>query len=169
MRTAATLITLVALLAAACTPASEQEGRITGLKATIEALRATPTSLSGLQPVLIVTVFDGDSGVAVDANGRFEFRLYGIDAPERDDVSRAALASLIAEFGNGLYAEERDVDRYGRRVVVLQAGDGSRSVNVEMVRQGFAYAYLQYGELEGVVSAEAEARSNGRGVWRTRR
>ncbi len=145
MRTTTLPIVLLALLAAACAPS------------------ANP----GLQQVRLVEAFDGDSGIAADTNGEFEFRLYGIDAPERDDVARAALVSLIAGLGDDLYAEERDVDRYGRRVVVLQTQDGSRSVNVAMVRQGFAYAYLDFGELEGVVAAEAEARANRRGMWRT--
>ena len=128
-------------------------------------MACAPAADPGLQQVRIVEAFDGDSGIAAGANGEFEFRLYGIDAPERDDVSRAALVRLIADFGSDLYAEERDVDRYDRRVVVLQTEDGSRSVNVEMVRLGFAYAYLLFGELEGVVAAEAEARANGRGIW----
>ena len=128
---------------------------------------ATPsyTVIPTLRPVRLIKAFDGDSGIAADANGEFEFRLYGIDAPERDDVSRTALETLTAGFGSDLYAEERDVDRYGRRVIVLQTADGSRSVNVEMVRQGYAYAYLDYGELDGIVAAEAEAQTNDRGIW----
>ena len=177
MRIIATLTATLALLAAACTYASEQDARIAELEATIEsgrlaaaestiqALQATPAAVSNLRRVRLVSAVDGDSGIAADGNGEFMFRLYGIDAPERDDVSRAALEGLIAEFGNNLYAEERDVDSYGRRVVVLQTRDGSRSVNVEMVRQGYAHAYLQYGELDGVVAAAAEAQAHERGVW----
>ncbi|MDE2837417.1 MAG: thermonuclease family protein [Chloroflexota bacterium] len=165
MRTGIALTFLLALLATSCTPAPVPDGRIAELEATIETLRATPAT-PGLQRVRLVEAFDGDSGIAADTNGDFEFRLYGVDAPERDAVSRAALEQLIAAFGNNLYAEERDVDRYGRRVVVLRTGDGSYSVNVEMVRHGYAYAYLWFGELEGVVAAEAEARANRRGIWR---
>ena len=169
MRASAALIILLVLLTAACAPASEQDGRVAEQEATKESLQATPTTVPGLPQVRLVKAFDGDSGTAADGNGEFEFRLYGIDAPERDDVSQAALIELIAEFGSDLYAEERDVDRYGRRVVVLRTSDGSRSVNIEMVRQGYAYAYLRFGELEGVVVAEAEAQANGRGVWRALR
>ncbi len=169
MRTLAPLLVLLALLTAACAPSTEQDSRIAELEATIETLRATPATVSGLPHVRLVKAFDGDSGIAADENGEFEFRLYGIDAPERDDISQAALVALIDEFGSDLYAEERDVDRYGRRVVVFQTRDGSRSVNVEMVRQGYAYAYLDFGELEGVVAAEAEAQTNRRGIWRTPR
>ena len=125
----------------------------------------TPEIPAGLVPVRLVKAFDGDSGIAADNNGEFEFRLYGIDAPERDDVSRNALARLVAEFGSDLYADDRDVDRYGRRVVVLRTLDGSRSINVEMVRQGYAHAYLDYGVLDGVLAAAEEAESNQRGVW----
>ena len=187
-----TTLTLAMLLAASCMSATEQDTKIAELEATIasgrlaqaeamiEALQATPAStpllptptpntmhaeVSNLTPVRLVKAFDGDSGIAADANGEFEFRLYGIDAPERDDVSRAALETLTTGFGSDLYAEERDVDSYGRRVVVLSTRDGSRSVNVEMVREGYAYAYLDYGELDGIVAAEAEAQANGRGIW----
>ena len=169
MRPPSLLIVLLALLTVACTPASERDVRIAELEATIEALRATPAATPGLERVRLVEAFDGDSGIAADTKGEFEFRLYGVDAPERDDVSRAALEQLIAAFGNNLYSEERDVDRYGRRVVVLRTGDGSHSVNIEMVRQGYAYAYLRFGELQGVAAAEAEAQANDRGIWRTPR
>ncbi len=152
MQTPALLIILLTLLISACAPATEP-------------LTAAP----GLQQVRVFTAFDGDSGIAADADGEFEFRLYGIDAPERDDVSRAALIDLIAMFGSNLYVEGRDVDKYGRRVVVLQTKDASRLINVEMVRQGYAYALLQFGELEGIVAAQAEAQENGRGIWRTPR
>lgn len=126
---------------------------------------ATPEIPAGLVPVRLVKAFDGDSGIAADDNGEFEFRLYGIDAPERDDVSRDALVRLVAELGSDLYADDRDVDRYGRRVVILRTLDGARSINVEMVRQGYAHAYLDYGVLEGVLAAAEEAKSNQRGVW----
>ena len=125
----------------------------------------TPEIPAGLVPVRLVKAFDGDSGIAADNNGEFEFRLYGIDAPERNDVSRNALVRLVAAFGNDLYADDRDVDRYGRRVVVLRKLDGSRSINIEMVRQGYAHAYLDYGVLDGVLAAAEEAESNQRGVW----
>ena len=165
MRTAASLIILLALLSPACTPDPVQDGRVAELEATIEALQTTPNGVADLQRVRFVKALDGDSGIATDGNGEFEFRLYGIDAPERDDVSREALEALIARFGSNLYADDRDVDTYGRRVVVFQTADGTQSVNVEMVRQGYAYAYLDYGELDGVVAAESEAQANRRGVW----
>lgn len=176
----AVLTGTIALLAAACAPAKEQEARITELEATIaggklvqaeatiQALQATLSPASNVSRVRLIKAFDGDSGIAADANGEFEFRLYGIDAPERDDVSRAALETTIAGFGSDLYAEEQDMDKYGRRVVVLRTADGSRSVNVEMVRQGYTYAYLHYGELDGVVAAAAEAQANGLGIWASR-
>lgn len=183
IRTATVLIFVLALLIMGCTSTGEQDARITELEATIasgrlaqaeatiQVLRAIPTPAStptvtpNLRQVRLVRAFDGDSGIAADANGEFEFRLYGIDAPERDDVSRVALEEMVAAFGNDLYADEMDVDRYGRRVVVLSTRSGSHSVNVEMVRQGYAYAYLDYGELDGVVAAEAEAQASRRGIW----
>ena len=54
MRTAALLVVLLALLAAACTPDPVQDGRVAELEATIEALQATPTAVSGLQLVRLV-------------------------------------------------------------------------------------------------------------------
>ncbi len=137
-------------------------------EATREAPIGEPTAPvdSALSvPVRLVKVFDGDSGIAADSQGEFEFRLYGIDAPERDDISRDALNRLISEFGNDLYAEDRDVDIYGRRVILLRTQDGSRVVNLEMVRRGYAEPYIVYGELEGVFDAAAEARADQRGVW----
>ena len=135
-------------------------------EATVEATADGDSEMPpDLMPVRLVRALDGDSGIAAGENQEIEFRLYGIDAPERDDVSRDALVRLIAEFGNDLFLEDVDVDIYGRRVVVLRTQDGSRLVNLEMIRRGYAHPYVVYGELEGAFGAEAEARAAQRGVW----
>ena len=127
--------------------------------------------------VKIRRVVDGDS-LEVQYGGFFSFlrrpfpvRLYAIDAPElAQPYGREAaqqLASLVRR--GGLRMEEVATDRYGRTVGLLYRGRRGRreSVNLMMVRSGMAYWYRRYGGRElGFPEAEAEAKSQRRGVWR---
>jgi endonuclease YncB( thermonuclease family) len=64
--------------------------------------------------------------------------------------------------GRDVACEIRDTDRYERLVAVCKAGDVD--LNREMIRQGWA---VRFGTLGlGYASAETEARSARRGIWR---
>jgi len=117
-----------------------------------------------------IFVKDGDSIEATLTSGeREEIRLYGIDAPELDQpYGKAAHNHLIRMAGRrsgAIYV--RDRDRYGRLVaVVYSGGDGNDgSVNLRMVRDGYAYDYPDYGKLSGAASAQSEASRKQRGMW----
>lgn len=115
------------------------------------------------------TSIDGDT---LDVGGK-RIRLYGIDAPElkqtcknKDgsewDCGGAAWAMLGVFAGHEtVTCRKTDTDRYGRVVAVCysQFGDIGR----KMVRGGYALAYRKY-STEYVV-AEAEAKSEGAGIW----
>lgn len=109
-------------------------------------------------------VIDGDS-LVVDGT---EVRLKGIDAPEgrqscqrdgRDwpcgEDARRALQQLIA--GQKVECRAPEVDQHGRNLAFCTAG--SRELNREMVRVGFALSYPSFG------SEEAEAKAARRGLW----
>ena len=118
------------------------------------------------------TIIDGDS-IAIAGQ---EVRLFGVDAPERDQVCRDArgewrcgfeatnaLAFFIAR--NWVTCQERDIDQYGRTVAVCYAGGiGGPDIGEHMVREGWALAYREYSG--DYVPAEDEARANRRGIWR---
>lgn len=115
-----------------------------------------------------VRVIDGDT-LAIGAE---HVRLFGIDAPERDqtcdrdgrpwDCGRDATRALTALVGKGrLVCEVQDRDRYGRAVSVC-AADGTDLAEA-LVEQGAAVAYRRYSLR--YVAAETRARARRLGVW----
>lgn len=109
---------------------------------------------------------DGDSLRAQSARGEVELRLWGIDAPERDqpyaDASRKALQAVIA--GKTGQAEIVAIDDYQRLVVRLQV-DG-RSVNEAQLRAGHAWWFRRYARAQASYSeAETAAKTARTGLW----
>jgi len=59
-----------------------------------------------------------------------------------------------------------DIDRYIRTVRMIWIGD--KNINLEMVKEGYAEAYLEYLKepyRAPFIRAEKEARSSRRGIW----
>ncbi len=121
---------------------------------------------------------DGDS-LVVWETGWFSqpirVRLYGIDAPEAQQefglASHAALAHLLDRRGE-LVMEVFAYDRYARAIGLLYWRDHGRgrSINLAMVRQGYAYCLRHFrGEYGlralGFLAAEQDARRERLGVW----
>lgn len=73
------------------------------------------------------------------------YRLWGIDAPERDEPGGdAATRALRRIIGNQvLRCDVLDVDRYARPVVICHLPDG-RDLACEMVSQGHASDWPKY-------------------------
>jgi endonuclease YncB( thermonuclease family) len=101
-------------------------------------------------------------------------RLYGIDAPEKDQIcldateepwpcgrdSAVALQRLIA--GQDVRCTAMDRDRYGRIIAICLAG--KTEINAWMVENGWALAYRHYSTR--YVPQEDAARIARRGLWR---
>lgn len=115
-------------------------------------------------------VLDGDT---ILVKG-YRIRLYGIDAPELDQVfwcrgqrlgsgamAMAALEALIA--GVKVRCDPVERDQYGRIVARCYSPNGI-DIGRRMVSAGWALAYRRYSR--DYVRAEAEARSACRGMWR---
>lgn len=114
-------------------------------------------------------VIDGDTievGVA-------KVRLFGIDAPERDQscqwpdkvvpcgqLATAALTDLVA--GADVTCRTIEKDRYGRWVAVCYAGGSDIGRN--LVRTGWALAYRRYSN--DYADEEIEANAARVGLWR---
>jgi endonuclease YncB( thermonuclease family) len=114
----------------------------------------------------VVKIADGDTLTILDGSKtQHKIRLAGIDAPEKGQAfgtkSRENLAAKV--FRRNVRVEVIDVDRYRREVGRIFLGD--RFINMEMVRDGFAWRYLQYDKLGEFTAAEADARRDGRGLW----
>lgn len=123
---------------------------------------------------------DGDTVVLfVDGRTQMKIRLSSIDAPESShtnkqvgrvgqpysDNSGKYLASMVQ--GKAVDAYCFETDKYGRNVCELFV-DG-RSVNREMVKQGWAWANIaangRYLRDKSLFELEAKARSNHSGLW----
>lgn len=114
----------------------------------------------------VVGVSDGDTLTALDEDKKqHKVRLHGIDAPEIGQPfgtkSREALGELVMKKTATLHLHGRD--RYGRDLARVEV-DG-RDVNVELVKEGFAWHYVRYDKSPELASAEREAREAKRGVW----
>lgn len=136
--------------------------------------------LSGvLSPSAIVgpaRVVDGDT---LDVAGQ-RIRLEGIDAPEAGQrcpgrygggvlgpwrcgvAATNALHEIVAS--QEVACEAREVDKYGRMVATCFL-DG-RDINAEMVRRGYAWAFVKYSAT--YIDEEAEARAARAGIWASR-
>ena len=128
--------------------------------------------------VRIERVVDGDSLVVREArmfSQPIRVRLYGIDAPEARQkfglASHAALGHLLNRRGE-LFMEVFAHDRYARAIALLYSREHGRgnSINLAMVRQGYAYCFRysrgEYGlRALGFLAAEEQARRERLGVW----
>jgi len=127
------------------------------------AIPASP-AIQGLPRVL-----DGDT---IEISGQ-RIRLEGIDAPEGSQTcARAgggtwrcgqeasnALQKLIGR--QSVRCESRGSDSYGRILGICFVG--TTDINAEMVRLGFAWAFVKYSRT--YVTEEADARGRGAGIW----
>lgn len=114
-------------------------------------------------------VTDGDGCILQTGDGTHVVRLYGIDAPERNQSwgipARDFLKRLIERKEVTFRRHERDCN--GRLVADLEV-EGVGRVSVVMVRAGMAWWYKRFawGDIE-LRNAELEARRDRRGLWET--
>lgn len=121
----------------------------------------------------VARVVDGDT-LVLQATGTV--RLIGIDTPETVDPrvpvqafgaeATEALRQMVGNRQVRLAFDHQRRDKYGRTLAYLYLTDGT-FVNLEMVRRGYAHAYLDYPfqQMEQFRAAEREAREAGRGLW----
>lgn len=121
-------------------------------------------------PAGMARVIDGDT---LEIGGE-RVRLWGVDAPERDQSctdargeayacgqrASAALSALVA--GRALVCEPRDVDRYGR--IVAQCSADGEDLGARLVRDGHALDYTRYSK-GAYLSDELRARRAEAGLW----
>ncbi len=130
----------------------------------------------------VTKVSDGDTiQVVTPEQTKLKIRLYGIDAPETPKINRQsgqihqpgqpfseeswkALKDKI--MGKQVKLEILDIDKYRRMVCMVWLDD--RNINLEMVREGFAEAFIEYLKppyREQFLGAEHEAKSSQLGIW----
>ena len=115
-----------------------------------------------------IFVIDGDSLEGTLPSGeRCEIRLAGIDAPElTQSYGVDACDFLESMIDRSAVIYVHDVDDYDRLVAEVYSGRGHNgSLNVRMIRAGYAHRYSRFVQLDGAENAEAEARRKKRGMW----
>lgn len=114
----------------------------------------------------VVMVFDGDS-FKMEAEGKIiHVRLFGIDAPEKDqnyaDDARLALTDLIK--GKTVLVVQNNIDKHDR-VVGHVTCDGV-DVNLKMIADGWAWWARSFApKNQAFADAEDAARRDRRGLW----
>jgi micrococcal nuclease len=130
----------------------------------------------------VIKVSDGDTiHVKTPEQTKLKVRLYGVDAPETPKINQRtrrvnkpgqpygeeswkALEAKI--MGKQVRLEIIDIDRYKRMVGMIWIDD--RNINLEMIREGYAEAYVEYLKepyRSQFMRAEMEARSAKKGIW----
>ncbi|MBI4056439.1 MAG: thermonuclease family protein [Elusimicrobia bacterium] len=125
------------------------------------------SSFSGV----VVSIQDGDTiGVLREIAGdkqEVRIRLYGIDCPEKSQPfgNRAKEFTSDLSWAKNVTVHVKDVDRYGRLVAEVILPDG-RSLNQELVREGYAWWYQHFApKNKELDSLQKEARKSKKGLW----
>lgn len=111
---------------------------------------------------------DGDTVLLTVTNSvkTIRYRLFGIDAPEKDQsfsrTSKARLTELLRK--QSVQIEEHGHDRYRRGLCTIYLHDGT-DVNLEMIREGMAWHYTYFFTNETYAAAQKEAKESRRGLW----
>ena len=114
----------------------------------------------------IVGVADGDTVTILDAaKVQHKIRLDRIDAPEKKQAFGEKAKQHLSEmvFGKDVRVEYTSKDRYGRILGIVRV-DG-RDINLQMIKDGFAWHYKYYDKTPSYAQAEVEAREAKKGLW----
>lgn len=120
----------------------------------------------------VINVHDGDTLTILDETGfKRRIRLYGIDAPELMQDGGQAAGDFLRNLalGQRVKVVSQDMDRYGRVVGEVMVEGEDESLNVQMVRNGYAWVYRSYCKALAcvrLVSLEQQARQQSLGIWK---
>jgi micrococcal nuclease len=131
---------------------------------------------------IVTQVSDGDTVKLETAEGiKLKIRLYGIDAPEMEKINRrtGTVSKPGQPYGEEAYkalkskmldskvkVEVMAIDRYKRMVGIVYLD--SKNINLEMVKEGWAWAYREYLDrayASEYLDAEREARTKRSSLW----
>lgn len=116
---------------------------------------------------LVVAISDGDTIRVLRGTEPVRVRLYGIDAPERNQAfgTRARQYAGDLAYSKPVRVEVKGRDRTGRSVAIVILPDG-RNLSYEMTRVGLAWWFRQYAPRDkDLARLEREARNAKRGLW----
>jgi len=159
----------------------------TNLIQALLAILIFPISAIAKEPIrtiegIVVKVSDGDTINVTDPLGtKVKVRLYGIDAPETEKSNKKTgrISKPGQPYGEEAYQalnskiyrkqvklEILAVDQYKRSVGIVYLN--GKSINQEMVAEGYAWAYRQYLDRpykSEYIQLEERARNKRLGLW----
>ena len=114
----------------------------------------------------VVHISDGDTLTCLaKGNKQIKVRLAEIDAPEKKQAfgqkSKLALSNMV--FKQNVRLDEQGKDRYQRTLAVVYYQN--KNLNLEMVKQGMAWAYKQYSRDPIYLQEQERARAKRVGLW----
>ncbi len=121
--------------------------------------------------VKVIKVSDGDTVTVLTENKQqVRVRLYGIDTPEKRQPfgNKAKQFTSALVFGERVFIQVIDRDRYDRSVALVQLSDG-RLLNEELLKSGLAWVYERYCKkafCKKWKTIEIQAKANKRGLFR---
>jgi len=122
---------------------------------------------------IVSRVVDGDT---FELSNGDRVRLLGMDAPEHGEQFYNAATERLREMVEGKSVGlEKDVsqkDGFDRllRYVFIDSNDGNVFVNMQLVEEGYAYAYVVSPDekyLDEFIAAENSARTKGLNIWQS--
>ena len=127
--------------------------------------RIRPKGNSALhnQPLLVVSVLDGDTFEVLHNTRAERIRLNGIDCPEKGQAygKRAKQAASELVFRKEVTLRTHGKDKYGRTIADVLLPDGT-NVNHTLVKDGWCWWYRKHGPgdtvLEGLEKDAREAK-----------
>jgi micrococcal nuclease len=115
----------------------------------------------------VIGIKDGDTFEVLYDGQPERVRLSDIDCPEKSQP----FGNNAKQFSSDLCFNKTVTvmcdakrDRYGRLIGTVVTSDGI-NVNEALVKEGFAWHYLQYSDKEELTGYEATARKNRLGLW----
>ena len=117
----------------------------------------------------VIDVIDGDTIVVTVEGAIIKVRLWGIDAPEKEQPNgQTSWQALInnVPLSTKIYLYPMDMDMYGRMVANI-GYQGQYAVNFTMAAQGMAYHVNDYSSAGNRCLSEAQktAQASRMGVW----
>ncbi len=114
----------------------------------------------------VIAVKDGDTIEILYKGAPLKIRLYAVDCPEKDQDFGTKAKQFTSElvFNKVVKVDIKNKDMYGRSVSEVFLPDG-RSLNKELLKNGYAWHYKDYNKDESLAELENQAREKKAGLW----
>lgn len=117
----------------------------------------------------VIGISDGDTiKILTEDKQELRIRLNGIDCPEKKQAFGTKAKEFTSDlvFGKNVKVISRGTDRYGRVLGEVILEDG-RSLNKELLKNGYAWWYEQYAKKEiDLKNLQEQARRDSIGLWK---